>query len=128
MTRLYSMALRERAMDRLAVGETSYEVSCAEGCRFQCDQMVPAQTRHWQCRAGEDGRASPFDDRAHRDWVLSEVERMPHVTIAAFTAGLAARGLKVHPASAGRFLHREGKSFKKTVFPAEQLTRPALVR
>ncbi|MGL4635312.1 MAG: IS630 family transposase [Beijerinckiaceae bacterium] len=35
------------------------------------------------------------------------------MTIAVVTDGLAARGLKVHPASVGRFLHREGKSFKK---------------
>jgi putative transposase len=29
------------------------------------------------------------------------------------TAALADRGLIIHPASVGRFLHREGKSFKK---------------
>ncbi|MER9222948.1 hypothetical protein NKI48_29380 [Mesorhizobium sp. M0644] len=43
------------------------------------------------------------------------------------TAALAERGLTIHRASVGRFLHREGKSFKKTVLPAEQL-KPKLMR
>ncbi|MER8522582.1 hypothetical protein NKH56_24850 [Mesorhizobium sp. M1076] len=41
------------------------------------------------------------------------------------TAALA--DLTIHPASVARFLHREGKSFKKTVLPAEQL-KPKLMR
>ncbi|WP_274628783.1 hypothetical protein [Arvimicrobium flavum] len=57
----------------------------------------------------------------HRLFVLGEVERDPNVTLHQLTAALAERGLKVHPASVGRFLHREGKSFNKTVLPAEQL-------
>ncbi|MGL4437707.1 MAG: hypothetical protein ACRCUE_00385 [Bosea sp. (in: a-proteobacteria)] len=76
----------------------------------------------WAQRKRATGSATPGKMGGHRpfliageyrDWVLSEVERMPHATIAVLTEGLAARGLKVHPASVGRFLHREGKSFKK---------------
>lgn len=120
MTRPYSMDLRERAMDRLAAGETSYEVSAAL-------KVAVSSVIKWAQRKRATGRAAPgkmgghrplMITRAHRDWVLSEVERIPHVTIAALTAGLATHGLKVHPASVGRFLHREGKSFKKLV-PAQ---------
>jgi putative transposase len=56
----------------------------------------------------------------HRLFVLSEVERDPNVTLHELAAALAERGLTVHPASVGLFLHREGRSFKKTVLPAEQ--------
>lgn len=115
MTRPYSMDLRERAMDRLAAGETSYEVSAAL-------KVAVSSVIKWAQRKRATGSAAPGKMGGyrplviageHRDWVLAEVERTPHVTIAVLTDGLAARGLKVHPASVGRFLHREGKSFKK---------------
>jgi putative transposase len=115
MTRPYSMDLRERAMDRLAAGETSYEVSAAL-------KVAVSSVIKWAQRKRATGSAAPgkmggyrplIIAGEHRDWVLAEVECTPHVTIALLTDGLAARGLKVHPASVGRFLHREGKSFKK---------------
>ena len=49
----------------------------------------------------------------HRLFVLDEVARDPNMTLHRLSAALAERGLSVHPASVGRFLHREGKSFKK---------------
>jgi transposase len=59
------------------------------------------------------GHRRPKIAGADRDWVLAQIDRNPHMTIAALTDGLAARKVKLHPASVGRFLHREGKSFKK---------------
>lgn len=115
MTRPYSMDLRERAMDRLASGETSYEAAAAL-------KVAVSSVIKWAQRKRATGSAAPgkmgghrplLIAGEHRDWVLSEVDRMPHATLAALAAGLGARGLKVHPASVGRFLHREGKSFKK---------------
>jgi putative transposase len=115
MTRAYSMDLRERALARLAAGETSREVAAA------LDVAVSSVIK-WSGRQRRTGSAAPGKMGGHRpflivgtnrDWVLAEVERMPHVTLAALAGGLAARGLKVHPASIARFLHREGKSFKK---------------
>lgn len=49
------------------------------------------------------------------------------MTLHQLTAALAKRGLTIHPASVGPFLHREGKSFKKTGLPAEQI-KPKLMR
>jgi transposase len=49
----------------------------------------------------------------HRLFVLRKIEETPHATLRALSAALAARGLKVHPATVGRFLARERKSFKK---------------
>jgi transposase len=111
----YSMDLRQRAMDRLAAGETSYEAAAAL-------KVAVSSVIKWAQRQRATGSAAPGQMGGHRpakisdanrDWVLAEVERSPHVTIAVLSAGLAARGLTIHPASVARFLHREGKSFKK---------------
>ncbi|PSJ58003.1 IS630 family transposase [Kumtagia ephedrae] len=129
MARPYSMDLRQQAMDRLAAGETSRAAAAAL-------KVAVSSVIKWAARQRATGSAAPGQMGGHRrplitgadrDWVLAEVERTPHVTLAVLTAGLAARGLKLHPASVGRFLHREGKSFKKTVLPAEQ-ARPRLAR
>jgi putative transposase len=115
MAKPYSMDLRQRAMDRLAVGETSHAVAAAL-------KIAPSSVIKWADRQRKTGSAAPgkmgghrpfLIAGEHRDWVLCEVARKPHVTLEALAAGLAARGLKVHAASVGRFLHREGQSFKK---------------
>jgi transposase len=82
--------------------------------------MGSAPARNGKRGARPDGRPHrPANiSGANRDWVLAEVERSPHVTIAVLSAGLAARGLTIHPASVARFLHREGKSFKRMARPA----------
>jgi transposase len=49
----------------------------------------------------------------HRLFVLRQIEETPHVTLQALSEALAARGLNVHPATVGRLLARERKSFKK---------------
>jgi len=115
MARPHSMDLRERAMSRLAAGQTSYEVAAALN-------VAVSSVIKWAERRRKTGSAAPgtmgghrpfLISAGHRDWVLAEVTHTPHVTLAKLCEGLAARGLKVHPASVGRFLHREGKSFKK---------------
>jgi transposase len=109
------MDLRQRAMDRLAAGETSYEAAAAL-------KVAVSSVIKWAQRQRATGSAAPGQMGGHRrpkiagadrDWLLAEVERTPHVTLATLAVGLEARGLKLHPASVGRFLHREGKSFKK---------------
>lgn len=115
MAKPYSMDLRERAMARLARGETVRMV--AAGLDVSVSSVVK-----WSGRLRRTGSAAPARmggyrpfaiAGADRDWVLAAVEEKSHVTLAALAEGLAARGLKVHPASIARFLHREGKSFKK---------------
>lgn len=119
MARPYSMDLRQRAMARLAAGETSYEV--AEALKVAASSVIKWAQRQRSSGSVAPGRMGghrrPKIAGADRDWVLGEVERSPHVTLAVLTAGLAARGLVLHPASVGRFLHREGKSFKKNRSP-----------
>jgi putative transposase len=115
MAKPYSMDLRERAMTRLEAGETSYAVAAAL-------QVAVSSVIKWAARKRRLGSAAPGKmgghrlyllSGGHRRFVLSEVERDPHVTLHQLTSALAARGLHIHPASVGRFLRREGMSFKK---------------
>ncbi|UVK51689.1 IS630 family transposase [Mesorhizobium sp. AR02] len=129
MAKPYSMDLRERALARLEEGETSREVAAAL-------KVAVSSVIKWAARKRRLGSAAPgkmgghrpyLIDGEHRAFVLSEVERDANITLHQLTAALAERGLIIHPASVGRFLHREGKSFKKTILPAEQL-KPKLMR
>jgi putative transposase len=115
MARPYSMDLRGRAMARLAAGETCREVAAA--LRIAVSSVVK-----WSARNRLFGSAAP--DRmggrrpmaiggAHRLFVLDAIKTTPHMTLHALSEALAARGLVVHPATVGRFLARERKSYKK---------------
>lgn len=115
MAKPYSMDLRERAMARLEAGETSYEVAAAL-------KVAVSSVIKWAARKRRLGSAAPGKMGGHRPYlisgedgvfVLGEVERNANVTLHQLAAALAGRGLHVHPASVGRFLHREGRSFKK---------------
>lgn len=115
MTKPYSMDLRERAMARLEAGETSYEVAAT--LRVAVSSVIK-----WAARKRRLGSVAPGKMGGHRPYlisgghrlfVLGEVERDPNVTLHELAAALAERGLNVHPASVGRFLRREGRSFKK---------------
>ncbi|MGO9847594.1 MAG: IS630 family transposase, partial [Methylocella sp.] len=63
----------------------------------------------------------------HRTWLLARVAGDPNVTLRSLARELDERGITVCHGTVGRFLHHEDQSFKKTVFPAEQL-RPKLAR
>jgi transposase len=115
MGRPYSVDLRQRAMDRLGSGESCHDVASAL-------KVAPSSVIKWAQRHRQTGSAAPGKmgghrphaiAGSHRDWVLSRIEGPGHVTLAILAVGLLERGLKVHPASISRFLHREGKSFKK---------------
>ena len=119
MAKPLSVDLRERAMDRLEAGETSYEVAAIlKVAVSSVIKWAQRKRRTGSVAPGKMGGNRPLSIQgAHRDWVLAQVDGMAHVTLEVLAAGLAARGLKVHPASVGRFLHREGKSLKKDRAP-----------
>jgi len=95
------MDLRRRAMDRLAAGQTSYEVAAAL-------KVAVSSVIKWAARQRATGSVAPGKMGGHRrpkiagadrDWVLAQIDRNPHMTIAALTDGLAARKVKrIHPA------------------------------
>ena len=115
MPKPYSMDLRERAMARLAEGETSYEV--AEALSVAVSSVIK-----WAARAREYGSPAPammggYRRRVisgiYRERVLAAVAKKAHVTLRELVALLAGAGLMVHQASVSRFLKHEGKSYKK---------------
>ena len=115
MGRPYSLDLRQRAMDRIALGESCHAVAVA--LNVAPSSVIKWAQRHRQTGSAAPGKMGGYRPHAisgsHRDWVLSMIEGPDHVTLEILAAGLLERGLKVHPASVCRFLHREGKSLKK---------------
>lgn len=118
MAKPYSMDLRQRAMDRLDAGQSSYEVASALN-------VAVSSVIKWAARRRATGSVNPGQMGGHRrplitgddrDWVLAQIAQTPHITLAALKEGLEARGLRLHPVTIGRFLHRQGKSFKKNDF------------
>ena len=115
MPKPYSMDLRQRAMARLAEGETSYEV--AEALRIAVSSVIK-----WAARSRQYGSPAPAKmggyrrrsiSGAYREMVLAAVAKKAHVTLRELVEILAAAGLQVHQASVSRFLKHEGKSYKK---------------
>ena len=115
MGRAYSMDLRELAMRRVAQGETCHSVAAA--LNVAASSVIKWAQR--QRRTGSvapdkmGGRRPALITGEYRVWVLSMIGGPEHVTLGWLARGLQERGLKVHPANICRFLHREGKSFKK---------------
>lgn len=115
MAKPYSMDLRQRAMARLAEGETSYEV--AEALSVAVSSVIK-----WAARARQYGSPAPAKmggyrrrmiSGIYREMVLEAVAKKAHVTLRELVAMLAAAGLRIHEASVSRFLKHEGKSYKK---------------
>jgi transposase len=115
MAKPYSMDLRGRAMARLAAGESSRGVAAVLKVAVSSVIKWAARERRFGSVApGRMGGHRPFAiSGEHRLFVLRQIENRPHVTLQTLSGALAARGLKVHPATVGRFLARERKSFKK---------------
>lgn len=120
MARPYSMNLRQRAMERLAAGETTSEAAAAL-------KVAVSSASKWTARQRATGSAAPGKMGGHRRPEMA-APGWPARIAAGFLgrssaarmrrsprrpAGLEKRGLKLHPVSVGRFLHREGKSFKE---------------
>jgi putative transposase len=115
MPKPYSMDLRQRAMARLAAGETTYEAADALS-------VAVSSVIKWAGRARKYGSPAPAKmggyrrrviSGTYREMVLEAVAKKPHVTLRELATLLATAGLQVHPASVSRFLKHEGKSFKK---------------
>jgi transposase len=109
------MDIRERALARLAAGQTVREVAAAL-------RVGPSSVVKWSARQRQYGSVAPGQMGGHRplmitgkyrDLVLKTIKTKPHVTLRELAALLGQAGLKVHHASVGRFLKRERQSFKK---------------
>ena len=129
MAKPYSMDLRERAMRRVAAGESARSVAAV--LKVSVSSVIK-----WAQRLRRTGSVAPGKmgghrslrvSGEHRTWLLVRVAGDPNVTLRGLARELGERGITVCHGTVGRFLRREDQSFKKTVFPAEQL-RPKLAR
>ena len=113
MTRPYSMDFRDRAIARVAAGESVRSVALALS-------ISAATVVRWSQRYRKLGSAAPGQVGGHkprllvgdlRDWLLDRTRT--DFTLRGLVAELAERGVKVDYVQVWRFAHTEGLSFKK---------------
>ncbi|HET9533762.1 MAG TPA: IS630 family transposase [Mesorhizobium sp.] len=128
MAKPYSNDLRIRVATAISEGESCRSI--AE--RFD---IAPSTVVKWSKRMRDTGSPAPAKFGGHRTcsldphraFVLEQIEEVPHLTLHRLKDLLAQRGIAVSHDTVWRFLRREGRSFKKTLFAAEQ-QRPDVVR
>ncbi|NJO33885.1 MAG: IS630 family transposase [Rhodospirillales bacterium] len=128
MAKPYSNDLRQRVAAAIASGDS---------CRSIAEQyeIAPSTVVKWSKRVRETGSAAPAKFgghrtctlEPHRDFLLAQLEVVPHLTLHKLKDLLAARGIAVSHDTVWRFLRRQGRSFKKTAFASEQ-HRPDVAR
>jgi putative transposase len=114
MAKPYSADLRERALARVAAGETTRAIAVLLG-------ITPSCVSKWQRRLRETGSVSPGQmgghkprvlSGAHAHWLRRRMSSEPF-TLRGLVAELADRGVRVDYRAVWEFAHREGLSFKK---------------
>jgi transposase len=114
MARPYSDDLRARVASAILAGESSRTIAD----RFE---IAPSTVVKWSKRLRETGSVAPAKFgghrtcslKAHRAFILDQIEEVPHLTLHGLKDLLAARGIMVSHDTVWRFLRREGLSFKK---------------
>jgi len=115
MAKPYSMDLRERAMRRVSAGESAHSVAVV--LKVSVSSVIKWAQRQRRtgsvapCKMG--GHRSLRVSGEHRTWLLARVAGDPNVTLRSLARELGVRGITVCHGTVGRFLHREGQSFKK---------------
>jgi len=118
MAKPYSMDLRERAMRRVAAGESVRSVAAV--LKVSVSSVIK-----WAQRLRRTGSVAPGKmgghrslrvSGEHRTWLLVRVAGDPNVTLRGLARELGERGITVCHGTVGRFLHREDQSFKKNRF------------
>jgi transposase len=114
MAKPYSNDLRQRVARAVASGDS---------CRAIAEQyeIAPSTVVKWSKRVRETGSVAPAKFgghrtctlEPHRDFVLAQLEEIPHLTLHKLKDLLAARGVHVSHDTVWRFLRRQGRSFKK---------------
>jgi transposase len=109
------MDIRERAIARLASGQTVREVAGALG-------VAASSVVKWSGRKRQSGSVAPGQMGGHRpvlitgkyrQIVLDAIASKSHVSLRELAAMLKEAGLEIHHVSVGRFLERERQSYKK---------------
>lgn len=115
MTKPYSLDLRDRAVARVAAGETVRSVVAT--FRVGVSSVVK-----WSQRFRATGSAAPGKMGGHRPriltgecrtWLLQRIASGSDMTLRGLVAELAERGVKVSYRTVWNFVHREKVSHKK---------------
>ena len=122
MTKPYSNDLRERAVAAVIEGETTRVVAGRFG-------VSVSSVVKWHQRYRATGSIIPDKIgghrksilEPHRDFIIDQITRTPHLTLHGLKDILATQGVKVSHNAVWHFLRREGLSFKKTLFGIEQV-------
>ena len=114
MAKAISMDLRERAMSRLAAGQSVRQVAAAL-------EVAPSSVVKWSQRLRRTGSCAPgrIGGRrprkivgAHQAWLVGRIAAP--FTLRGLVAELAERGLEVDYRTVWAFVRRTGYSFKKS--------------
>ena len=125
MAKPYPMELRERAMSRLARGESTREIA-------EALSIAPSTVSKWDKRERETGSVAPGQMGGHKprtlsgsiaEWLRERLKSGEAYTLRSLSAELAEQGVKTESREVWVFLHDEDLSFKKN--PAAQRADPA---
>jgi Transposase and inactivated derivatives len=114
MAKPLSMDLRERALARLASGESVRVVAAALS-------VAPSSVVKWSQRQRSSGSVAPGKMGGHvpakisgeqQVWLIERIASAPF-TLRGLVAELSERGLRVDYRTMWKFVHAEGLSFKK---------------
>ena len=114
MVRPYSLDLRERAVARVAAGESVRSVAAT--LQVSVSSVVKWSQRH---RATGSAAAKPMGSRRplrlarERDWVLARRAAEPHVSLRRLQRELAERGIAASYGAVWNLVRSEKLSFKK---------------
>jgi len=114
MPKPYSLDLRNRAVARVAAGESVRSVATVL-------EVSVASVVKWSQRYRRTGSAAPGPMHghrprvllAHREWIVERTSRGQAFTLRGLQAELAGRGVHVDYRTVWSFIHDEGLSFKK---------------
>ncbi len=114
MVKPCSIDLRERVVSAHLAGESCRSV--AQRFRVGVSSVVKWSQLYratGSVAPGKMGGHRPYLLEPHRDFLVGQLRRTPHLTLAKLQDLLAARGVSVSHDTVWRFLRREGLSFKK---------------
>jgi len=114
MARPYSIDLRERVVSAVESGETCRAVAARFGVAVS--SVVKWSQRYRATGSVAPGKMGGHRRRVlepHREFIVEQISRTPHLTLHGLKAILAARGVAVSHQAVWTFLRREGLRFKK---------------
>ncbi len=114
MTRPYSNDLRERVVAAVTSGDTCRAVATRFGVAVS--SVVKWHQRYRRTGTIEPGKMGGHRKRIlepHRNFIIGQINRTPHLTVRGLKGILAERGIAVSHHAVWTFLRREGLSFKK---------------